>query len=185
MGSQSRRTAHLEMLAPAAPMSSETLRFRVPGREGALNADGVADTATLDRICAGVSATLTELVRETQRKASTMRKYGGVVGLFQQYLSAIGVGEWFKESGYGKWSVARGKASGELLVLPPGVICAYLLTAANGGWVITTEEEDLQAGASLRVRQWARELGRAPGAQRARFCAQRRAGCFLSELTRF
>ena len=58
MGSQSRRTAHLEMLAPAAPMSSETLRFRVPGREGALNADGVADTATLDRICAGVSATL-------------------------------------------------------------------------------------------------------------------------------
>ena len=162
MGAESRRTVYLEALAPAAPMSSETLAFRVPGRAGALNADGVADAATIERICAGVTVTLTKLVSETQRKESTTKQYRGVAGLFQQYLSAIGLGVWFTESSYGKWSVARGKQSGELLVVPPGVVCAYLLTAANGGWAITTDEEEFQAGASSRVRQRVGELARAP-----------------------
>jgi hypothetical protein len=175
MGAQSRRTVHLEALAPAAPMSSETLAFRVPGRDGALNADGVADAATIERMCAGVTATLSKLVRETQRKESTMKKYRGAVGLFQQYLSAIGLSVWFTESGYGTWIVARGKQSGELLVVPAGVVCAYLLTAANGGWVITTKEEEVQAGASLRARE---RVSRACcRAQRARRAFLRTSAC--------
>jgi hypothetical protein len=99
LGAQSRRTLHLRAVAPAAPRTTAGLGFKVPGRGGAaLDADGVADAATVARMCAQVTSALTELVAETQRKELTMRKYRGSVGLFQQFVSAAGLGEWFVEA---------------------------------------------------------------------------------------
>ena len=44
--------------------------------------------------------------------------------------------------------------AGKLLIVSPNAICAYLLCAANGGFVLTEDDEEIQDSTSAWTTCW-------------------------------